>query len=498
MEEVSEIIIWSGWLAALILALVLLFSRRARKTEMADLLETAEKRGAGEEIEEGRSTPLEGSQIEQIAHDLKNPLNTIVGQSQLLQQQSELNQTARSRVLEIERAGLLLSSMLDHWVDLSNLQSGSRELNLSPFLLENFTQQWVLALQYRFPDIHQRTEFQLESGQVKALMLDMTRLIQLLLDLFRLIYKISDGGKINVSVIVETVDQQQAQVQLSFRGKTKRSYPLDWNTQITTEGGWGHCQQLTTALQGELLAQPSGPEVFSLSLLLQCPIAEMQETALQQREVSGYQGRRRSILSIDHQQEPCQYVIEYLNQIGFSLQQVESLHAAAKMLSSLRPDLILIGLPELTEEEFAALEQQLVTTLNGEEIPVLLLLFNGTTCLSHTGPTLYQLPLTLPIKLSQPLKMVAEILDLQWIFHPEKLSGQPDGLKDGESIEMPPKERLKKLDALVELGMYYKIEQWATEQEENTPHYASFYRQIRQMAHDLDAEKINEILKKNQ
>ena len=107
MEEVSEIIIWSGWLAALILALVLLFSRRARKTEMADLLETAEKRGAGEEIEEVRSTPLEVSQIEQIAHDLKNPLNTIVGQSQLLQQQSELNQTARSRVLEIERAGLL-------------------------------------------------------------------------------------------------------------------------------------------------------------------------------------------------------------------------------------------------------------------------------------------------------------------------------------------------------------------------------------------------------
>ncbi len=79
-----------------------------------------------------------GRFLAQMSHDLKTPLNGILGYSNLLLHDSELPETARGRVSAIRSNGDQLSALVEDILAFSRLEAGKIILNPSTFSLRRF------------------------------------------------------------------------------------------------------------------------------------------------------------------------------------------------------------------------------------------------------------------------------------------------------------------------------------------------------------------------
>jgi CheY-like chemotaxis protein len=156
--------------------------------------------------------------IATLSHEFRNPLNGILGMSEALLEEvfGTMNERQLNAVTTIDRSGGYLLAMINNMVDLSQLQAGKLELDLTQVSVAelcNFSTSYVKhhAIQKQ---IQLDTELPPQTGYIAV---DLQRMRQVLIDLLdRAIDATPVGGKVKLAVTIQPPQRGTARAAIQF------------------------------------------------------------------------------------------------------------------------------------------------------------------------------------------------------------------------------------------------------------------------------------------
>ncbi len=142
-----------------------------------------------------------------MSHELRTPLTSIIGFSDLLARENTLSSESRDFVSKISRASRTLLNVVNDVLDLSKLENGALELDLTSFNVARIVDDAIalLAPQAESKGLVIRSSFEPPACADAPVWLygDDMRINQVLLNLLSNAVKFTDNGTINVNVSVQ-------------------------------------------------------------------------------------------------------------------------------------------------------------------------------------------------------------------------------------------------------------------------------------------------------
>ncbi|MBW4687152.1 MAG: response regulator [Komarekiella atlantica HA4396-MV6] len=299
-----------------------------------------------------------------LSHELRSPLNPILGWSKLLQSR-KFDETALKKALEtIERNAKLQAQLIEDLLDVSRILQGKINLNMTAVDLASTIEAAMetVRLAAEAKTIQIQTMLDPSVGQVLG---DCARLQQVLWNLLSNAVKFTpSGGQVNV--LLECVDAQ-AQITVSDNGKgispdfLPHVFEYFYQGDSTTTrkfGGLGLGLALVRHLVemhgGTVWAQSPGEEQGSI-FIVQLPLLKdsaiikdktntVLTTATASSPLTGIQ-----ILLVDDNADTRDFFSFVLEEFGALVTAVESADEALQTLAQSKPDILLsdIGMPEM-------------------------------------------------------------------------------------------------------------------------------------------------------
>ncbi|HEY9649981.1 MAG TPA: response regulator, partial [Coleofasciculaceae cyanobacterium] len=153
-----------------------------------------------------RATRLKDEFLASMSHELRTPLNAILGLSEALQEEvyGSLTERQRKSLTTIEKSGQHLLELINDILDLSKIESGKLDLQLSPVSLPSLCES---SLTFIKQQAHQKTiklNYKITEG-VEEVEVDERRLRQVLVNLLSNAVKFTpEGGEVWLNVEAES------------------------------------------------------------------------------------------------------------------------------------------------------------------------------------------------------------------------------------------------------------------------------------------------------
>ena len=136
-----------------------------------------------------------------MSHDMRTPLNAVIGLSGLLDRDAADPDRVRSYSRKIKASGQHLLSMVNEVLDMSKIESGRTQLNLSPFSLSELLEGLTFAFQPQAQEKGQRLKINAFGVPQERLIGDQLRLNEVLGNLLSNAIKYTGpGGEVNLTV----------------------------------------------------------------------------------------------------------------------------------------------------------------------------------------------------------------------------------------------------------------------------------------------------------
>ncbi|RCJ26002.1 hypothetical protein A6770_26915 [Nostoc minutum NIES-26] len=295
-----------------------------------------------------------------LSHELRSPLNPILGWAKLLQTKKLDEKTIPQALKTIERNAKLQAQLIEDLLDISRILQGKLSLNICPVdltLVISAAMETVhLAAEAKSIEIH--TTLEPNVGQVLG---DSSRLQQIVWNLLSNAVKFTpEGGRVDIRL------QQigtQAQIIVSDTGKgidpNFLPYVFEYfrqeNSTTTRKfGGLGlglaivrHLVELHGGtVQVESLGENQGA-TFTVRLLLIQDSSEIKQDSIESEPSSNLNGA--NILIVDDDADTREFIAFLLEQYGANVTAVESAYEALTAITQSLPDVLLsdIGMPEM-------------------------------------------------------------------------------------------------------------------------------------------------------
>ena len=371
-----------------------------------------------------------------ISHELRNPLNSILGYAKLLQRDSSLAVYHIEQLNTIEQSGTHLLTLINDILDLSKSQTGKIELHLQEFDLLNSLKAMIHMVESEATEkgLQLKTQFNNLPTTIRA---DRKRLTQVLLNLLHNAIKFTASGEILLKVSwVETIKninypwQQRIRFEVIDTGRgigeeelNKIFQPFEQagdrkSRALGTGLGLSISQQLVELMGGRLKVKSKLGEgshfwfetVFDQKITTSFPQAQQ----LKIENISGYKGAKRKVLVVDDKPENRWLLAHILEPIGFKVLMAENGEQMFTVIEKERPDLICLDLFMPVKTGFTS-AKQLQQKPEFRDIPLIIL----TAC--SITPEIRQYLnceafLSKPFEEEELLELLAEHLHLEWIY----------------------------------------------------------------------------------
>ncbi len=170
-----------------------------------DMMMKREREMEVQKVEAEQSNKAKSTFLSNMSHDIRTPMNAIIGYTNLIQKEKELPPKAIEYLEKIEASNKHLLALINDILDMSRIESGKMELDIAKSDLIK-TMREVRDL-FATQMITKSIEYTVSTENVtnKIVMCDTPRLNRVLLNLISNAYKFTpEGGK--VSVILKQVD----------------------------------------------------------------------------------------------------------------------------------------------------------------------------------------------------------------------------------------------------------------------------------------------------
>ncbi|WP_454690936.1 hybrid sensor histidine kinase/response regulator [Achromobacter aloeverae] len=438
-----------------------------------------------------------------MSHELRAPLNSILGYAQILQRDAAMPAGRREAVDVIHRSGKHLIGLIDGLLDIARIEAGKLRLETADLRLPEFLDQIVKMFRPQTALKGLSFHYETAANLPKIVHIDEKRLRQILVNLMSNAVKFTRAGHVALRVRYAS-NMVQMEVEDSGAGipaqdlerifmPFERSWAADEQADTGTGLGLTICRMLTGIMGGELTvrSEVGRGSAFTLKLFLpevRSPRSDLRPGGL----VVGYAGERRGVLIVDDQPSQRRLLREMLEPLGFAIHEAANGQDCLARVHTLRPDLILmdISMPGLPGSEACRLLRD-----QGVGVPVIIVSANAYGLdpkeAMESGLTDW---LVKPVNLDELLNKIGLHLKLEWVA--QAPPPEPDAPDEARLRTVA----LARADAesLLELGAMGYIKGIFARLDEiraRAPHTAPLIDHLALLAKDFRLAEYNTLLK---
>lgn len=296
-----------------------------------------------------------------ISHELRSPLNSILGYAQLLEKDQSLQVPQRNKIELIRRSGDHLADLIEGLLDISRIEAGRLEVRRDEVAIVSLIQELVDMFRLQAESKGIQFIYQSASYIPEYVTTDEKHLRQILINLLSNAVKFTSEGSVTLSVryrsqVAEfTVRDTGAGIEESELNRIFQPFERIRKPGVPQMPGTGLgltiSQLLADIMGGEISVSsvPGEGSVFRLVLMLSS-IARPEKSPEPSRAITGYSGPQKTLMVVDDDPSHRGLLSEILQPLGFILLEASSAFECLDMLDDTSPDLFLldISMPGMT------------------------------------------------------------------------------------------------------------------------------------------------------
>ncbi len=523
-------------------------------------LEIAERRRIEVALQQAKEAAEAASHAKSLflanmSHELRTPLNGILGYAQILKREKQLAEPYREKIDIIQRSGEQLLTLINDILDLSKIEAGKMELQLSDFHLPTFlkhitdiirvrAEQKGVAFncEYDFArrpfDSAQDRSFDPAIGEPSltpngmrahlpaAVRGDKKRLRQVLINLLGNAVKFTRQGQVIFRVSPNGADSIRFHVKDTGLGIAPDQLeavflPFQQVGKLQTEGtglGLAISRNLVRMMGGEIQvkSRPGQGSEFWFEVAMPVVADWVETLPTETRVINGFKGRRQRVLIVDDQQENRAILVDLLSPLGFEVAQACDGQEGLIKARQFQPNVILTDLVMPVMDGFEMVRQIRRTPFRSDTVIIAISASTfeddqqaslGAGCNSF---------LPKPIQTERLLEQLGHHLDLEWVYepvdgpaapariedtgsHPPARSARParneqNHKSDKQDLMAPPADEVTVLFDLAMKGDIEAILERATKLGQMDEQFGPFAAELYRLTKSFQIKKVREFL----
>lgn len=450
-----------------------------------------------------KSSQAKSGFLSMMSHELRAPLHTVLGYSQLLAR--EAYGDTRGKIEVIEESGRQLLRLINDVLQFSRGEIAAIALSPQPLSLRQLADQLIAGNRLAAEQQGNRLVAAIDPALPAWIEADEQRLRQVLQNLIVNACKYTEGGRIELRI--ETArpaptHPQHCRIRFAV-ADTGPGIPEHAHQTVfepfSRLGDSAHkpgvglglsiVSQLVAAMGGEVAlesrcapAENTG-SVFSFELVL--PLSAAIDTPAQTALIVGHRGRQRTLLVIDDSEQNRLFLHETCTRWGFQVELAADGEAALSILDSGKTiDGVLADqfMPVLDGWGFLKRLRE-----NPSQAAIKVVLVSAAEPLrpEHIPPTLrFDAVLMKPFPTEQLADILARLLGVEWVRQ-EPLE-QPLEADSPPDLGILSAEDRARFRHMVKLGQIVGIQQWLDELSRQYPQGDATFRQIHRLCEQVD------------
>lgn len=438
-----------------------------------------------------------------ISHELRSPLNAILGYAQLLEKDPSIPVHRKEALSVIRRGGEHLADLIEGLLDISKIEAGRLDLNRDQVRISVLMDQLVHMFRLQAEAKGLEFEYQCLDRIPEFVRTDEKRLRQILINLLSNAIKYTDHGGVSLTLryrsqvaefTVKDTGEGIAQEDLEriFRPFERVQKPGERAS--GTGLGLTITQFLTEIMGGDISVntKPGVGSQFKLSLMLASISQPAKESAkLSSQAIAGYRGGRKKVMVVDDEITHRQLVHAILVPLGFEVIEENNSLTVLDNSRLSQPDLVLldVSMPGLDGWELA--RQLRAGDYQG---PIIMLSADASEGRSQDQSTPpHDAYIVKPVRIEVLLDHIGTLLELDWIHQrPTPIAAQAGATID--NVELPSDKLLQQLRRLALIGHKGGLEQELARMRASGQVSSGFVDQIALLAKNFQFEKIITLL----
>ncbi|QHI98538.1 response regulator [Xylophilus rhododendri] len=446
-----------------------------------------------------------------MTHELRSPLNSILGYSQILLKNPQVDGWLRETLATMQHSGQHMHALIDGSLELARIEAGRLRLDPVPVPLAELLDNVERMMRPQAEAKALRFSVLVEGPAPAWIRADAKRLRQILINLLANAVRFTDQGAVTLRLDfhhhvarIEVIDtgigiapQDQERIFLPFeRGSAGRRA-----SEAGTGLGLTITHLLTELMGGQLTLQsePGQGSTFTVRLYLPGVAIDgpgQRPPSAVLRPVVGYLAPRRTLLVVDDQPLQRQLLAGLLVPLGFVVREAASGSECLEIVRHEPPDLVLldITMDDLDGWQTAARLRQI---LPAERLPIVFVsanLFDAQSdqlarlqCQGFVGK---------PVIESELLSALERALALEWVREPmpQELAPQPPA-PSGALLSALPEELRENLARLARLGQAAELRESLRQAQARWPRHAQALRLLQDCADRFDFETLARLLR---
>ncbi len=362
-----------------------------------------------------------------MSHDLRTPLNGILGFAQLLQWDRSLSERQQLSVSAIRQSGEHLLTLINDILDIAKIEAGKIEMFPADFHLEKFLQMIAGIIRVKAEqksDLRFVCDF--ATNMPEGIHADERRLRQVLLNLLDNAVKFTDTGQVTLRVRFTPPMRLRFEVEDTGVGMSEQQVsrlfqPFEQvgDAQHRSSGtglGLMISQRFVRLMGGEIQVKSRLGAGNLFWFEIDVPASQGGVTdAPRERYITGYRGPVRKVLVVDDVTENRTLLAEALTRLGFDVYQAACGYDALTQAQALLPDLVLLDIvmPDISGLEVIRRLRQLPVF---STVPIIAVSASATPEVqANTLAAGANGFLPKPVRLKDLTHSAGELLQLNWI-----------------------------------------------------------------------------------
>ena len=459
-------------------------------TNAAETTDVAELKRAKETAEAANEAKTR--YLVAISHEIRSPLNVIYGYAQLLERDETMSGAEAGTV--IRRSAEHLTNLVEGLLEISRIESGVLTIRSDIFdvrsLLEHVVDMFRMQATAKGLDLRLDMKDWLPD-RVKG---DEKRLRQILINLVSNAIKYTQAGSVTITIRYrsQVVDIEVADTGIGIApddlDRVFEPFERGTSAEAQRQPGIGLGLAITRVLASVLggdIAVTSTPgvgSVFRFRAMLAAPNRPARSGA-QGARITGYQGKRRTILVIDDDPAQRSILQSLLGSLGFTVRTAANGADGIAVAETIAADIALldIQMPGVNGWEVAAR----LRTAHGSALRIVMVSADAHEFRAGgDGQSNHDAFVTKPVELDALIALIGSQLDLRW--DEATIDTVADTLPQAVALSADAAPFLDQLRGLVKIGHVRGVESALDTFERAIPDAAPFVTILRRQLRDLD------------